>query len=407
MSASFVCDLRSLALFRLLLASAVIVEGFTYDGLFPQLLVLPAVTLLAGYRSSWSAIACWLLVAIMQIVDPKHAIDADSLLVALLLLSVFLPIGARYSVDSALDLAHEPGAPTSLAAWHSSPQHVSTATVALTILVLLAVVLTAALSLSTFAAQPYSMRALNLFALAVPVPILLPVFGGWLRFVMLATLVTALIVATGQLGFDARLITVIAALGALLPTCLWNRLAATVNIAEREKLRIYFDRDCGFCRKTCYLFRSFFVLGDATIRPAQSNEETFDIMQREESWVVYDYNGKPYTRWHAVLLLLRRSPLLRPLGWLLTALGMGYWGDPIYRAIGASRWWLSKLTRVVLPYRRERVPAGRMVTLLVGAWLIGSLAVTTLPSQTLPRSQVVNTVVHMLALDQRRSVGWW
>jgi hypothetical protein len=86
---------------------------------------------------------------------------------------------------------------------------------------------------------------------------------------------------------------------------------------------------------------------------------------------------------------------------------MGYWGNPIYRAIGASRWWLSKLTRVVLPYRRERVPAGRLITLLVGAWLIGSLVITVLPSQSLPRNEIVNTVIHALALDQRRPVGWW
>jgi hypothetical protein len=297
--------------------------------------------------------------------------------------------------------------PSQDGAQRSGPRYFSTATVVLTLLVLLVIVLNALSSLDAPAVQPSPVRTLNIIALVALVPILLPAFGGWLRFVMLSMLIMTLIVATGQLGFDTRFITVIAGLGALLPACVWNWLGAMVDITEREKLRIYFDRDCGFCRKTCYLFRTFFVLGHAPIRPAQCDKKTFEIMQLEESWVVYDYNGEPYTRWHAVLLLLRRSPLLWPLGWLLTALGMGYWGDPIYRAIGASRWWLSKLTRIVLPYRRERVPAGRLVTLLVGAWLIGSLVITVLPSQSLPRNEIVNTVIHVLALDQRRPVGWW
>lgn len=400
----FACDLRALALFRMLLAAAVAAGGIVNDAPLALIVLVPATTLFIGFRSYWSAFTCWLLIAALHILHPASAHDASALLIAMLFLSIFLPIGARYSIDSALDLAHAPDAPTSLRSWQSSPRHISSVTVALTIVVLFAVVLAASQSLETNATQLYSVHALNIVALASTMPILLPAFGGWLRFVALLILLTALIVAAPQLESGISLITIVAGLVALLPACLWNWLTAVIGSAGRSKTSIYFDRDCGFCRKTCYLFRTFLVLGDASIKPAQSNEGVLEIMQREVSWVVYDYNGKVYIRWHAVLLLLRRSPVFWPFGWLLTALGMGYWGDPIYRAIGASRWWLSKLTAFVLPYRRERTPAGSGVAMLAGIWLVASLYVTVLPSHALNAGKKASMVVCVLALDQRRPV---
>ena len=100
------CDLRALALFRLLLAAAVAINSMAYESPLALIVLVPALTLFFGYRSYWSAIACWTLTAALQVLNPASDAGSDSMLSALLLLSIFLPLGARFSVDSALDPAH-------------------------------------------------------------------------------------------------------------------------------------------------------------------------------------------------------------------------------------------------------------------------------------------------------------
>ena len=401
LGAIFACDRRALAACRLLLAVAVICNGAGIDHPLGGLILVSGTALLLGYRSSLSAFACWALLAALHVLNPGAVEHTDTLLVALLLLSVFLPIGACYSVDSALDVSHAPGAESGETT-RSDPGCLSMVTVALCLLVLFTVVWTAALSLQQITTMPYWLRALNLVALVAPVPILLPVSNGWLRTTALMILLTLMVVAAPHIDNSRALILVAAGLLALLPGSFWSSLVTVSGLSRREEIRIFFDGDCGFCRKTCYLFRTFFLLGNAQIMPAQSDDDTYRILRREDSWVVYDYDGRTFIHWHAVLLLLRRSPVLWPLGWVLTAIGMGYWAKPIYRAIGASRQWLSKLTEVILPYRRELPPDGRWVAWFIGAWLGASLFAVVLPTGSLPSGEALVRIVMALGLDHRQ-----
>ncbi len=61
---------------------------------------LAATALIAGFRARWAALVCWLFSAGMRIRMPLIITGGDTLLIALLLWSVFLPIGARFSLDS-------------------------------------------------------------------------------------------------------------------------------------------------------------------------------------------------------------------------------------------------------------------------------------------------------------------
>ena len=219
---------------------------------------------------------------------------------ALSLLAIFLPVGARYSMDRAMD--PEPD---------DAPVVVSIATVALI------------------------GQVLWFFGSA-----------GLGRLLPLAT------EAGDDAGFDAASSWVVAVgLIPLLPSLLFDRLSWWAAATHRAGLCIYYDRDCGFCRKICLLFRTFLLLGNTPILPIQDDPRAFAIMQEHNTWVVFDHDGKSYVRWHAVLLLLRRSLVFRPLGLALTTIGMGRWCDWLYGAIAASRGWWSSITRVVLPYR--------------------------------------------------------
>jgi hypothetical protein len=189
---------------------------------------------------------------------------------------------------------------------------------------------------------------------------------------------------------------------ALLPSALFDALGRRAFAVHRGGLRIYYDRDCGFCRKICLIFRTFFLLGDTPVRPAQDDPDVHDIMRRHDSWVVFDYDDTHAVRWHAVLLLLRRSLLFRPLGRLLTAVGMGRWCDWLYAAIGASRGFWSRITARLLPYRHVDVAPRRAAMALLGIWLAAVLLMNLWPG-TLPdpAAPVWSILVDGLALDQR------
>ena len=65
-----------------------------------------------GYRARLATIACWFLVMSIHNRNPMILSAGDILLRLLLFWAMFLPLGARYSVDAALD--KNPSVPRSL-----------------------------------------------------------------------------------------------------------------------------------------------------------------------------------------------------------------------------------------------------------------------------------------------------
>lgn len=135
-------DLRSLALFRILLASVVLADlivrasdlhaFYTDGGIVPRtahleqfawLLEMPislhlaggsvwsqglllsiqavaALSMLVGYRTRVATLVVWVLVTSLQLRNLYIGLGADALIRMLLLWGVFLPLGARWSVDA-------------------------------------------------------------------------------------------------------------------------------------------------------------------------------------------------------------------------------------------------------------------------------------------------------------------
>ncbi|EDX78342.1 hypothetical protein MC7420_6995 [Coleofasciculus chthonoplastes PCC 7420] len=69
---------------------------------------LIAVALLVGYRTRLAAIASWVLLISLQNRNPTVLFAADDMMRALLFWMMFLPLGACYSVDSALNSSSKP-----------------------------------------------------------------------------------------------------------------------------------------------------------------------------------------------------------------------------------------------------------------------------------------------------------
>ena len=142
----FGIDLRTLALFRVGLAAMILIDlasrmrdfrAFHTDfGVFPRHVAIDnlhawawsfhliggsawfigllfaiaaifALMLLVGYRTRLAAIASWALLLSLQNRNTMILTGEDVLLIALAFWAMFLPLGARFSVDAALDPAPE------------------------------------------------------------------------------------------------------------------------------------------------------------------------------------------------------------------------------------------------------------------------------------------------------------
>ena len=280
-----------------------------FEALLFVLAGIVAVLLVLGWNTRWMAIISWIFLASLHARNPMILNPGDSLLLTLTFLGMFLPIEKQYSMDSAMD--PEPV---------SENRHCSLATVSLLLLTMLMI------------------------------------------FLVVRSMPGTNIVWTAGI-----------ALLAFVPTFLWDWMSANTELARHGGLRIYFDKDCAFCRKICLLFRTFLILFKTNIQAAQEVPEAYEIMVEHDSWVVYDYDGQVYVRWHAVLLLLRRSPIAWPIGYLLTAVGMGRWGDFLYGLIASARSRLSKLTAVLLPYRKHSIEKPAIANVLLGLFLLFAL----------------------------------
>ena len=387
----FACDLRSLALFRVGLGLTVLFELCAHDGdagVRGALIwaAVPAALLLAiGYRCQLSCAACWLLLAALHAGSPVPLDQGDALLVILLLIGIALPLGQRFAVDAALDPEPEAG-----------HRVASIATVALLLQLCLFFAGGSARWAASHAADgPAVLQALGYLGFAAPLLLLAPKVQDVSRGLLLVLVLAALGGAWLQLGSHDELPVVVVALAAIVPGALWERLSARIDADPRRALRIYFDRDCGFCFKTCLMLRTLLILGKTPIEPAQSDPAVHAIMEQHNSWVVFDHDASHHVRWHAIMLLLRRSPLVGPLGSVLTRLGMGRWCDGIYELVARNRSRLGGVTAWLLPFRRQSARPGRSATIAIAIWILLAIGVGWVPIDRF------SALRHAIGLDQR------
>ena len=446
----FGCDLRTLALFRICLGSLIIADlisrgrdlraHYTDFGILPRAELIGselsqgpslhliggsvasqailflvagmiAVCLILGYRTRLATLLSWILLFSLQSRNVQILQGGDGLLLLLLFWSLFLPLGARFSVDAALDASE-----------HRAPNaYFSMATMALLIQCMSVYFFSALLKsddvwIPDGTAVYYALHA----------DYLVTSFGVWLRqfepvlqgltyyvwwlellgpflifspiFHLPLRLATQLMFICMHIGFIFTLeiglfpFISITSLLAFTPGWVWDSLGRRLRTPERAGMRIYYDGGCEFCRKTCLLLRSFLLFRDVPIIPAQDVPEIHRIMQDEYTWVVVDHDGSKHRRWNAVLAVLRRSHLFWPLAYPLSWRGLQVIGDRLYEAIANNRDRLGMLAATFLPYRRLSVELPRAAGVAVAALMLFViyLNVSTLPAladeMPLPRS---------------------
>ncbi len=471
----FSLDLRSIALFRVLLGLLILVDlllrsqhlstFYTDNGVLPRtawlelthrwhwslhsasgelwwqvvlfaLAAMAALALMAGYRSKLAAVVSFVLLASLLNRNGLVLQGGDQLLVIMSFWALFLPLGARYSIDSALqpELAINPNAP--VAPSQGLQPYFSIATIAIVLQILYLYFFTAmlktgdawvtrfdaayyALSLQHFATPighwmsqfALLLKPATVYVLAVefiaPLLVLCPFFWPRIRIIGLLLLASLHVAFVLMLHIGLFPFIDFMALSLLIPGALWVSLRDSQAYQARRnrvaKIRMFYDEDCGFCLKMCLILRCFLLPGDVKILPAQSYPAIFPIMERENSWVVSDPDANTYTHWHAMAFLFMQRWPFKPIGWLMHLPPLMGLGNGLYRWVATNRAFMGTLTSQWLPYRTLRTRATVTGSIIAAGffYVVTAFNIYELPRYRGLMPEHINHVARAARIDQR------
>jgi hypothetical protein len=392
--------------------------------------MLAALALMLGWRARGAAFIAFVLQGSLLNRDPLVLLGGDILINCLLFWAMFLPIGARWSVDAAL--SQKP---------LTEKQHLSWAGAGLLLQVLSVYFFSALLKTGRewwpegtavdYALQidqytttlgswlrgfPTLTRGLSWYVwwleLLAPPIALSPVFTRPLRFIVMVLLMTMHIGFLFCLKLGPFPFMSLTSLTVLAGGWLWDLADRWVQRAEKQvgpqPLRIFYDRDCGFCLKSVLLMRSFLILPRVQIAPAQDHPRADALMQANYSWVVIDHDDRAHLKWPAFVALLRRSPLLAWLGWLLATGSLrGGWavrpGNAVYDFVGRHRAGFGRVSSALLPFHERPFTGRNWQPAIFGAFFIGVSSGVLLSNLLSPVTAMIFGFVLVIAL----LLGWW
>ncbi len=298
---------------------------------------LAAIAMLIGYHSRVAVIVSWVLLISLHNRNPLLIFAADDVLRAVMFWAMFLPLGAAYSVDRAMNTATRP----------VPLQIFSGATVALMVQQCFIYIFSAVFKTTNADWWPngtavyYSLSydqyvtALGSFLLTLgPLltvftfvtlvvewigPLLLwsPIKNDLCRLVAIAIFISlhAGFGLTLNLGIFPFLS--ISTWLAFIPPSFWESLSRRVYTPPRKGLRIYYDADCGFCKKVVHLIRMLLVLPNTPLATAQSIPEINEAMEKQNSWVIVDWQGQHHYKFEGIAYVVSLSPVF---GWFAPVL---------------------------------------------------------------------------------------
>jgi len=350
---------------------------FVLAGLF-------AVGMLVGYRTRLFTFLSWLMLTALHIRNPEVIGGGDALFRLMLLWAIFLPLGARWSFDAAVNTAPD----------RNRRRVLSIASAAL--LLQLAFMYWFSV-LMKFGPSWWTGEALwraiqmdfliegtgmwlrhqhELTRWMTHGTLILEVFGPLLVFSPVWTARIRIVIIPIFIAFHVGIsMTMMVAFFpfaatlawlAFLPGGFWNFLMKRLETARRRGAVIYYDEDCGFCKRMVRLVSTFLVHPVTRDAPAQSAPEIERQMREHNSWVFVDHTGKSHFRYEAFIRLCRLSPI-----WLIAypaSLAMSPIGRPAYRWIANNRDKAGRIA-VFLNPRRIQVAPGRFSQALAGVLL--------------------------------------
>lgn len=313
---------------------------------------LAACCLLLGYRTRISAAITYILSVSLAHANILIVYGGDSVMNILLFFTIFLPVAARYSVDA---LRTESDETNYISVW-------SAAFVMQIIVMYLSASLLKSgftwhsgsavyytLSIDQFRTSfgtliyqfPALMAFLTVAVLTLQKSIVILFLFPWRTDVVRTTAIVLLILM--HIGFVLSLhiglfswIT-ITALVALLPSRLFDAFTNWLANRGLGGLSIFYDEECGFCRKSSWALKMFLLLPNTQVLPAQPHADIYAKMRSNDSWVVIDGEQHQYFTYPAGIRILAASPLLFWLAPLMALPMFRSFGEKCYRFVASHR----------------------------------------------------------------------
>jgi predicted DCC family thiol-disulfide oxidoreductase YuxK len=397
-----------------------------FEGILFIIAFVFAVCLLIGYRTTLATIVSWFLVISLQNRNPLIIQGGDVILRAIMFWVMFLPWGARWSMDNFLNRQTPATEKTTFSA----------ATVAYMIQIFMfyffsgilktgaqwhdGTAIYYALSIDQFTTMfgyfilgfpkflAFMTKATLVLETYGPFLFFIPIFNPWFRFagVVLFAILQIGINMSMSIGLFGAICIVITF--GLLPSLFWDKIMASISFRKKSGLTIYYDKDCGFCtRSVFYISRFLFLSKETKILPAQTDPAIESVMEENDSWVIVDERGRQFLRFAGLTSVLRFSPLW----WILVPIfrlpGIRDIGEYAYRSVAEKR------LKICLPPKfqketektlRQKKIKKNAKNIFVGAflvyiilWNIDSLPST--PKKYIPDS--IKPVAWVTRMDQK------
>ena len=336
-----------------------------------------------GYRARLMSILCWFFYMSLSNRNPLVAHGGDTLVRMMLFWSMFVPLGISYSVDAALRKTS-----------HITKKLFSPGIMAM-MLQLLFVYFFSAIHKTDAQWFPEGTAiayALQLHAFATPIGIYFRQFPLLLKSLTLSTYLLEMLgpvfmlipfgnmrwrlpIILGFLGLHFGIFLTmkigmfpwmcIAAWMLFLPPELWNWISDRLIKKSGKNVQIFFDADCGFCKKSVYIIRHLLLIEDAFISEGQSDPDIIKRMREKNSWIVRDSSGTHHDRYNAFLALVGESPLVYVLKPIVSFLPVRWIGSKLYHWVSHHREIAGHLTRSLQwnekPYRYTKMHTGLVV----------------------------------------------
>jgi hypothetical protein len=341
-----------------------------------------AFMLLVGYRTRIVSVLVWMLLASLQIRNGYVMSGADGMLRLLLFWSMFVPLGAYYSVDRALGLSVNT----------IKPRYLSAGSIGLMLQLLSLYVFTFilkrdpvwfddfsavyyALNIDIFATStgvwlrdfPQAMTLLTFIVIRFEIigPILLfsPIYHSQIRMMMILAFIVFHLSLSATLEIDFFPYVCIAGWMMFLPAWFWDKVLPRLETDQRKKLVIYYDSDCGFCKKSVLLIKTFFLISSTPVRKAQDYPDIFKLMQENNSWVISGPDDANHYGYDAWCVLVECSPVLKYATFIFRMKFIHKMGTRTYNWVASNRDCMGKMT-AFLNFREVVVRPGLINTLL-------------------------------------------
>ncbi|NET00661.1 MAG: hypothetical protein F6K61_08805 [Sphaerospermopsis sp. SIO1G1] len=385
-----------------------------------------ALQMLVGYRTRIATIASWILLISMHNRNPALIFAADDVLRALMFWAMFLPWGARYSLDSALNNSPR----------QSAIKFASGATFALMCQQCFIYIFSAAIkskseiwtngeavyyALSfdqyvTYLGQ-FLLNFQPIMNVFTEITLVLEWVGPLAIFIPwknhLFKTITALTFIGLHVGFGLTLnIGIFPFLSsfswlAFLPSEFWDSLEKRFQTPARQGLTIYFDADCGFCKKVVHILRTLLILPGTPLLMAQDYPDVYEDMEKHNSWVIQDYQGSRHFKFKGIIYVVSLSPIFRFLVPILKWQPIMNIGTKFYETVANNRKVAGNFTK---PFKFHPLDVKRSKTLTILAlvclmyatlWNFQSYAPDLFKRRTWHRTEIMG---RMTRLDQSWSI---